>query len=73
MEELVLADRPVWLLLTIAVVAIAFGAIHFRPAELPGLAVVGVVFGVCAWRTDRLGLPIVTHVAFNATGVVLAL
>lgn len=59
--------------LVIGGVAVAFAAIHFRPIELPGLAVIGVVLGICAWRTDRLGLAITTHVSFNATGIALAL
>lgn len=54
-------------------VAVAFGAIHFRPVELPGLATIGLVLGVCAWRTDRLGMAVTTHVAFNATGIAMAL
>lgn len=50
-------------------VAVIFAAIHFRPVEFPGLFAIGLVFGVCAWRTDRLGMAILAHVAFNATGL----
>ena len=32
---------------------------------------VEVVLGVCALRSGRLGLGVVTHLAFNATGLVL--
>jgi membrane protease YdiL (CAAX protease family) len=46
-----------------------FTIIHFRPVEYPGLFVAGLVFGVCAITTGRLGLAIVTHAAFNATGL----
>ena len=56
-----------WLL-----VAALFTAIHFRPVEYPGLAVFALVVGACALLTGRLGLPIVTHVAFNTTGLMLA-
>lgn len=57
----------------VAVVAVAafFALIHFRWVEFPGLFVFGLVLGVCALRTGRLGLSIVTHMAFNATGLLL--
>jgi hypothetical protein len=46
-----------------------FAIIHFRPVEYPGLFVAGLVFGICAITTGRLGMSIVTHAAFNATGL----
>ena len=46
-----------------------FALIHFRPVEYPGLFVVGLVFGMCALATGRLGMAIVAHAAFNATGL----
>lgn len=55
----------------VVVVAILFAVMHFQPIEIPGLFVVGVVLGVCAVRTGRLGLGVVTHLAFNATGLIL--
>jgi membrane protease YdiL (CAAX protease family) len=39
--------------------------------EIPGLFVVGLVLGACALFTLRLGLGVVSHMAFNATGLVL--
>lgn len=54
----------------LGVVAVWFGLIHFRPVEYPGLILVGLVFGVCALVTDRIGMSIVAHCAFNATGLV---
>ena len=54
-------------------VAAVFALIHFRPVEYPGLFAAGLVFGVCAWRTGRIGMAIAAHVAFNATGLALAL
>jgi uncharacterized protein len=50
--------------------SVFFALIHLRPVELPGLAVAGAVFGVFAWRTDRLGGAVLAHMAFNATGLV---
>jgi membrane protease YdiL (CAAX protease family) len=57
----------------VAVVAVAafFALIHFRWVEYPGLFAFGLVLGVCAWRTGRLGMGIFAHMAFNATGLML--
>jgi uncharacterized protein len=57
----------------VAVVLVSawFALIHFRPVEYPGLFAVGLVFGVCALVTRRLGMSIVAHMAFNATGLLL--
>lgn len=57
----------------IVAVAAIFAVIHFRPVEYPGLFAVGLVFGVCAWRTGRVGMAIAAHVGFNLTGITLAL
>jgi hypothetical protein len=59
----------------LAVLAAAawFALIHFRPVEYPGLFLFGIVAGAGLQLTGRLGLPIVTHVAFNVTGLLLAL
>jgi uncharacterized protein len=56
----------------IAVVLVAawFAIIHFRPVEYPGLFTIGLVLGVCAMVTRRLGMSVVAHCAFNATGLV---
>jgi membrane protease YdiL (CAAX protease family) len=58
---------------TVAVVLIAsfFALIHFRWVEYPGLFIFGVVLGICALRTRRLGMGIAAHLAFNATGLML--
>jgi hypothetical protein len=56
----------------IAVSAALFALIHFRPVEYPGLFVVGVVLGVCAWWTGRLGPAVIAHMAFNATALALS-
>jgi uncharacterized protein len=51
-------------------VAAWFAVIHFRPVEYPGLFVIGLVLGSCALVTRRLGMSIVAHSAFNATGLI---
>lgn len=52
-------------------VAAFFALIHFRPVEYPGLFAFGLVLGVCLLATNRIGLGIVTHMAFNATALAL--
>lgn len=55
----------------VVVVAAFFALIHFRWVEFPGLFVFGLILGVCALRTGRLGMSIAAHLAFNATGLLL--
>ena len=50
-----------------------FAVIHFRPVEYPGLFAFGLVVGACFLVTRRLGMSMATHVAFNVTGLLLAL
>jgi membrane protease YdiL (CAAX protease family) len=57
--------------LGMAFVALWFAVVHFQPVETPGLFVVGLVLGTCALLSGRLGLGVVAHMAFNATGLVL--
>lgn len=51
------------------VAAVLFAAIHFAPVEFPGLLAFALVLGWCYRRTSRLGLSVVTHMAFNAAGL----
>ena len=55
----------------VVVVALWFAVVHFQPVETPGLFAVGLVLGTCAVRARRLGLGVVAHMAFNATGLIL--
>ncbi len=55
----------------VVAVAVFFALIHFRPVEYPGLFAFGIVVGACALATGRIGMSILTHVAFNATGLAL--
>ncbi len=59
---------PAW---AVALSSVVFGLTHYQPVQLLGLIVFGVVLGLMALRTGRLGLAMVTHAAFNATTVVL--
>ena len=57
----------------VALVAVAlfFALIHFRPVEYPGLFAFGLVLGACLLATDRIGMGIIAHLAFNATALAL--
>lgn len=59
--------------LVIVGVAALFALIHFRPIEYPGLFAFGLIVGVCSFLTGRLGMAILAHIGFNATGLILVL
>jgi membrane protease YdiL (CAAX protease family) len=59
---------PAWL-----AASTLFMLIHFRPVEYPGLLVIGLVCGLCALATGRLGMAIASHIGFNVAGLLLAL
>ena len=46
--------------------ALFFAVTHFEPLQFPGLFAFGLVLGVLAWRTGRLGPSIWAHLTFNA-------
>lgn len=51
--------------------AAIFALVHFSPVEIPGLFAFALVLGLLRKNSGRLGLPIVTHMAFNAAGLLL--
>ena len=54
--------------------AVVFGLAHFEPLQLPALVSLGVILGVMAVSTRRLGPSIFTHAGFNlVTMVALAI
>jgi membrane protease YdiL (CAAX protease family) len=53
------------------IAAVLFAAIHLQPIEFPGLLAFALVLGWCYRSTSRLGLCIVTHMSFNATGLLV--
>src|SRR4051812_6393190 len=57
---------PGW---AIAASSLAFGLVHFELIQLPALIAFGVVLGLLAVRTGRLGPGIAAHMAFNAVTV----
>lgn len=56
----------------VIVSSLLFSVSHFKPAQIPGLFAVGVVFAVLARRYGRLGPAITAHMAFNATALAFA-
>jgi membrane protease YdiL (CAAX protease family) len=57
--------------ISVLIASFWFAAVHLQLAEFPGLFAFALVLGVCFARTKRLGLSIVTHIAFNATALVV--
>lgn len=55
----------------VVITATIFAAIHLSPIEFPGLFVFALVLGIARQKTGTLGMPIMTHLAFNATGLIL--
>ena len=55
----------------LVLVAAWFAAIHFVPVEFVGLFAFALVLGLVFNRNNTLGMNIITHMAFNATGLVL--
>ncbi len=64
------AERRLGTRWALAISSVAFAASHFQLVQFPGLALVGLVFGILVVRTGRLGPAIAAHIAFNATAVV---
>jgi membrane protease YdiL (CAAX protease family) len=56
--------------LSVVVVGIVFGLVHFEALQLLALVGFGVVLGALAWRTGRLGPGTVAHIAFNTAAFV---
>ena len=52
-------------------VAAVFGATHLQPLQFPGLFLAGLVFGLLAWRSGRLGPAICAHIGFNMAAAVV--
>jgi uncharacterized protein len=64
-------ERSVSPNVALVVTSAIFAAIHLKAVEFPGLFAFALVLGWSYKRTRRLGLPIVTHMAFNASGLVV--
>lgn len=65
-----LADRAISPLVVVPVTALLFGLSHFQALQLPALVLFGLVLGLLAWRTGRLGPSWATHAVFNATAAI---
>ncbi|MFN8017744.1 MAG: type II CAAX endopeptidase family protein [Acidimicrobiales bacterium] len=50
-----------------------FGATHFEPLQFAGLTAAGLVFGLLAQRTGRVGPAMVAHLAFNLSSIAVLL
>jgi membrane protease YdiL (CAAX protease family) len=55
--------------LAVVISSLLFSLAHFEAVQFLGLACVGAVFAVMAWRWDRLGPSVAAHAAFNLSAV----
>jgi len=55
---------------SIAITALVFALAHFEALQFLGLASFGVVLGVLAWRTGRLGPSVIAHMTFNTVTII---
>ncbi len=53
----------------VVVTGIIFGLVHFNPVALVPLVALGIYFGLLAWYTRSLALPIVVHFFNNAISI----
>ena len=53
------------------ITAALFALIHLSPVEFPALFAFAVLLGLIRQWSGTLGAPIITHMAFNATGLLL--
>jgi membrane protease YdiL (CAAX protease family) len=51
--------------------ALLFAVVHGEPLQAPGLFLFGLLLAAFALKTNRLGIGIVSHMAFNLTALVL--
>ncbi|MGH9300630.1 MAG: lysostaphin resistance A-like protein [Acidimicrobiales bacterium] len=56
--------------LAVVISGVAFGLAHAEALQLVGLAAFGIVLGILAERTKRLGSGMVAHATFNALAVI---
>ena len=58
-------------IVAMVITAVWFAVVHLQIVEFPGLLAFALVLGYCFHRTSRLGMSIVAHITFNATGLLL--
>jgi membrane protease YdiL (CAAX protease family) len=71
LQRALIRRLPAWL--AIGITAFVFAASHLELLQLPGLALFGIVAGILAHRTGRLGPSIVMHMTFNLIAVIALL
>ncbi|MGH9046040.1 MAG: CPBP family glutamic-type intramembrane protease, partial [Acidimicrobiales bacterium] len=54
----------------IALDGILFGAAHAELEQLAGLAVFGCILAFVAFKTERLGMNMVSHATFNLVAII---
>ncbi len=64
--------RLLAVVVAVVVDGLCFGLAHAEWAQLPGLAVFGMLLCVLTYRTNRLGMNMVAHASFNGLAIIVA-
>ena len=58
---------------SVALISLLFALSHFDLTQIPGLLFVGIVFGLLRWKKDSTTLPLIAHVGFNFSGLMIVM
>lgn len=58
---------------SIAIISLLFALSHFDLAQFPSLLFVGIVFGLLRWKKDSTTLPLIAHIGFNFSGLMMVM
>jgi len=58
---------------SIALISLLFALSHFDLAQFPSLLFVGIVFGLLRWKKNSTALPLIAHIGFNFSGLMIVM
>jgi membrane protease YdiL (CAAX protease family) len=58
---------------SIALISLLFALSHFDLAQFPSLLFVGIVFGFLRWKKNSTTLPLIAHIGFNFSGLMIVM
>jgi membrane protease YdiL (CAAX protease family) len=58
---------------SVALISLLFALSHFDLAQFPSLLFVGIVFGLLRWKKDSTTLPLIAHISFNFSGLMIVM
>lgn len=67
-----LRDRTkFYVVISIVVSGLTFGLVHGELLQFPALALFGIILAYIAYKTNRIGVTIFSHIGFNAVAAVM--